>query len=329
MIILSFLILNLLSLPVMSQEYPTMNEEFNDIEEMIKELEKEIPEQAAGPTMTAPSTATVTTKAVSEPVAAKAVSSTAATTAASAALIPAVATSGPSTASVANYIDENPYKTKTKEFAISRSLAGTSSYSSPSRDIDMDRDDVYHYSYMPPLSGEGYDEEGAFKGKFGHLVFTVYGSYVIYYKGTANRSAFGCDVQLGWQFDLTPVAIALMVDGGVKGSNVPGSNMYVLGPRVRVAVRVTEWLFPFLEGGLEFGKVENMSNWVYPFTVIGAGFMFKVGSLDRKAEYSLYRDYQVSRMLVIVAGEIITSPELNTVTPDSGVIKVGLSIEFF
>ncbi len=351
MIILSFLILNLLSSPVMSQEYPTMNEEFDDIEEMIRELEKEIPEQAAGPTMTAPSTATVTTKAVSGPVAAKAVPSAAvpsaaapsaavpsaaapiapaaATTAASVALIPAMGTSGPSTAMSNNYIDESPYKTKTKELAISRGLMGTSSYSSPSRDIDMDRDDIYHYSYMPPLSGEGYDEDGAFKGKFGHFVVTVYGNYVLYYKGTANRSTFGGNVQLGWQFDLTPVAIALMVDGGVKGSNVPGSNMYVLGPRVRVAVRVAEWLFPFLEGGLEFGKVESMSNWVYPFRVIGAGFMFKVGSLDRKAEYSLYRDYQVSRMLVIVAGEIITSPQLNTVTPDSGVIKAGLSVEFF
>jgi opacity protein-like surface antigen len=333
MIILSFLILLLLS-PAMSEEYPSTSEEFDDIEQMIQKLEQEIPEsssvKAPQPTKAAVSTKTtvaptvktvesVTPSAV-KPHPAPIVAAEKAETANNPAMLRSVSN---------NYIDEKPYKQAVKEASIKGSLSGPSNFSSPSRDVDMDRDDVYHYSYMPPLYGDNYDESGAFKGAYGHLVFTVYGSYVIHYKAVSNRSTFGGDVQLGWQFDLSPVAIAILADAGVRGSNISGSSIYTLGPRARITVRVNEWFFPFLEGGVEFGKVESMSNWVYPYTVLSGGFMFKIGRLDRKSEYSLYRDYNVARMLIIVAGDIITSPELNPNTPDSGLIKVGLSIELF
>jgi hypothetical protein len=315
MIILSFLIL-LLFPPLMSEEFSSMSEEFDDIEQMIQKLEQEVDEPA---------------KTV-EPVSSELqLDKDTVLESADSVLEPDKSTSAVvfSDNYFDNYIDEKSYKLAAKESSIKDSLSGPSNFSSPAREVDMDRDDVYHYSYMPPLKGEEYDESGAFKGTYGHLVFTVYGSYVIYYKSTNNRSAFGGDVQLGWQFDLSPVAIALLINTGVRGSNTIRNNIYTLGPRARFAVKLNEWLFPFLEGGIEFGKPENVSNWVYPFTVFGGGFMFKIGSLDKRSEYSMYRDYNVSRMLIIVAGEIITSPELNTNTPYSGLIKVGLSLELF
>jgi opacity protein-like surface antigen len=318
MIILSFLIL-LLFPPLMSEEFSSMSEEFDDIEQMIQKLEQEVDEPAKTPTPVKNSVEKAETS-----------SNQASIDKEKNLVFEENSTDSAFSDNYSdNYIDEKSYKLTAKEASIKDSLSGPSNFSSPAREVDMDRDDVYHYSYMPPLKGEEYDESGAFKGSYGHLVFTVYGSYVIYYKATSNRSAFGGDVQFGWQFDLSPVAIALLVDAGVRASNISANNIYTLGPRARVTIRANEWFFPFLEGGVEFGKVESMSNWVYPFTVFAGGFMFKIGSLDKRSEYSLYRDYSVSRMLIIVAGEIITSPELNVNTPDSGLIKVGLSLELF
>ncbi|MEI6080778.1 MAG: hypothetical protein WCQ53_09115, partial [bacterium] len=106
-------------------------------------------------------------------------------------------------------------------------------------------------------------------------------------------------------------------------------NIYGIGPRVRASVRLWQWVFPYMELGLEFAKLESLNHWTYPYSVVGGGFMFRLGKFDRRAEISLHQDYNVSQILAIIGIDIRTSPDLNIDTPDCAIIKVGLSAELF
>jgi hypothetical protein len=353
------LLISLLSLNAFSEEYPPMKDEYKNIEDMISKLENDVQTQDdgtnanVGEKANAATTNTASAKAVpakAVPVkktdvvvvqtqAVQAPEATVVAVAPEPAATPkpepvTIAQSQPSSDlpqqdEVKSYIDERPGKKYNKQVKVIEGLSGPSVYTAPTRDSAIERDDVYHYSFMPPTSNDGYNEDGIYDGKFGQFVLTVFGDYVLHYKGTTNRNTWGGDVQLGWQFPLEPFAIAILLDGGVRGSNTPGVKMFGLGPRVRASVRASSWIFPYLEGGLEFAKLESMNRWVYPYTVISGGVMFRFGKADRKAEWSLHRDYEVAQVLLIIGGDILTSPELNAMTPDNALIKFGISVEFF
>ena len=233
------------------------------------------------------------------------------------------------TEEIKSYIDEKSGKKYTKQVKIRESLKGTSVYESASKGNEIEAPGVYHFAYMPPLNTEGFNDEGVYDGKLGHFVFNIYGDYTLYYKAFQNRNTWGADVQLGGQFDINPFALAILMDASVRGANTKGVKLYGIGPRLRASYRVNSWIYPFLEGGVEFAKLENKSKWVYPYTVIGGGVMFRFGKIDRKSEVSLHKDFGVSQMLFVIAGEILTSPELNVDTPDCALIKAGLAIELF
>jgi opacity protein-like surface antigen len=349
-------LLSLFSLNAFSEQYPPMKDEYKNIEDMITKLEKDVQPADTKSTDTKPAAAKVESATVTQapaPVAATVPEATPAPVAkvkakakpVTVAQAPAPAPEAtpapiitPETQSnkvlpqhdeVRSYIDERPGKRYNKQLKIREGLSGPSVFTPSTRNPSLDSEDVYHYSFMPPTSNEGYNEEGIYDGKFGHFVITVFGDYTLYYKGTTNRNTWGSDIQLGWQFPLEPFAIAIILDGAVRGSNTAGTNVFGIGPRVRASVRVNTWIFPYLEGGLEFAKLESMNRWVYPYTVVGGGVMFRFGKADRKSEFSLHKDYDVAQVLLIVGGDILTSPELNATTPDNAVVKFGISVEFF
>ncbi|MEI6093286.1 MAG: hypothetical protein WCQ47_06350 [bacterium] len=230
---------------------------------------------------------------------------------------------------IKSYIDEKSGKNYKKQIKIREGLKGTSVYESTSRSNDVDKEGVYHFAYMPPVNTDGFNEEGVYDGKVGHFVFNVYGDYVLYYKALQNRNTWGADFQIGGQFDIKPFALALMMDGSMRGANATHVKLYGIGPRLRASYRFNSWVYPFIEGGLEFAKLENKSQWVKPFTVLGGGAMFRLGKVDRKAEINLHKDFNVSQILFVISAEILTSPELSVETPDCALIKAGLAIEFF
>lgn len=227
------------------------------------------------------------------------------------------------------YVNERSNKNYLKQKKIAEGLGGPSKYTVPTRyDTEAGRQ-VYHYAYMPPVSDEGYNKEGIYEGKYGQIAAALYGSYDIMYKGFTNRRTYGFDIQLGWQIPLDPFAIAILVDAAARGTNDAGKKLFALGPRVRGSYRVCSWFFPFLELGIEFSKLEQLDHFTYPYRVLGGGFMFRLGRVDRKAEFNLHKDYEVSKMSLIIGGDIITSPNLNPTTPDSALIKFGLGIDLF
>ncbi|MCX6112675.1 MAG: hypothetical protein NTY22_05250 [Proteobacteria bacterium] len=305
------LLISFLSLSVFGTEkYPPMKDEVKNIEDMINKLESDV-EPAS-------STQAVVPAAVSQPVKnpqpVKTVD------------VPSVPADQDE---IKSYVDEKPGKKYNKQAKIIQSLSGSSVYESGTRNIPTDRNDVYYFAYMPPIDTEGFNKEGVYDGKFGHIVFTACGDYVIYYRASQTRNTWGADVQFGGQFDISPFALAILLDGSVRGANTKGAKLYGLGPRLRASYRANSWIFPFLEGGVEFAKLENMDNWVSPFTVIGGGVMFRFGKVDRKSEISLHRDYGVAQMLLIIAIDVVTSPQSNINTPSNVLAKAGVSFEFF
>jgi len=305
------LLISFLSLSVFgSEKYPPMKDEVKSIEDMINNLESDVSPA------TEPSTSTVQPKASTEVKANITVTKTV-----------------QSSDEIKSYVDEKPGKKYNKQVKIIQGLSGPSGsgYEPTTRETSLDRTDVYDFAYTPPFNMEGFNNEGVYDGKYGHIVFSIYGDYVSYYKDSATRTrnTWGGDVQLGGQFDLSPFALALLMDGSVRGANTKGAKLYGVGPRIRASYRANSWIFPFLEGGVEFAKVEKMSAWVSPFTIIGGGVMFRFGKVDRKSEYSLHRDYGITQMLIIIAVDAVTSPQSNVNTPSCALIKAGFSFEMF
>ena len=308
------LLISFLSLSVFSAEkYPPMKDEVKSIEDMINKLESDVnpvPEQSSSTVQ--PQTSVIQPKISAEVKASSTVSSE-------------------PTDEIKSYVDEKPGKKYNKQVKIIQGLSGPSGsgYEPATRETSLDRTDVYEFAYTPPFDMEGFNDEGIYDGKYGHIVVAGIADYNIYYKASQTRNAWGAEVQVGGQFDISPFALAILIDGAARGANIKGAKLYGIGPRFRASYRANSWIFPFLEGGVEFAKVENMSQWVSPFTVIGGGVMFRFGKVDRKSEYSLHRDYGIAQMLIIVAIDSMTSPEKNVNTPSSALIKAGLSFEFF
>ena len=324
------LLISFLSLSAFcSEKYPPMKDEVKSIEDMINKLESDVdpvPEQAASTVQ--PQQVSTEVKASST---VSAVSSEPVATATQVVAPVPTPSVSPSTDEIKSYVDEKPGKKYNKQIKIIQGLSGPSGSGPESapRETSLDRTDVFDFAYTPPFNMEGFNEEGVYDGKFGHLVFSIYGDYASYYKVPQTRSAWGVDVQVGGQFDLSPFALAILMDGAARGSNVNGAKIYGVGPRIRASYRANSWIFPFLEGGVEFAKVEKISAWVSPFTVIGGGVMFRFGKVDRKSEYSLHRDYGIAQMLVIIAVDAITSPQRNVNTPSCALVKAGFSFELF
>ena len=331
------LLISLLSLNAFSQQVQPMKDEYKDIEQMLNKMESDVEQPATPAVSAAPAPTANPEKAVAAKPAPKVESVPAFQ--APAPQMPApvqpmakpVMTAQPQQQpeEIRSYVDEKPGRRYKKQSKIIQGVSGTSEFTPPDRDPALESEDIYHYAYMPAVDTRGFNDKGVYDGKFSHFVVTIFGDRVINYKATVNRIGWGGDVQVGYQFDLSPFAIEALIDAGVRASNVKHVNIYGIGPRVRASVRLWQWVFPYMELGAEFAKLESLDHWTYPYSVVGGGVMFRLGKFDKRAEISLHQDYNVSQILAIIGVDIRTSPQLNIDTPDCAIIKVGLSAELF
>ena len=190
-------------------------------------------------------------------------------------------------------------------------------------------DDVYQYAYSPkddkPVNYTKEDGERN-AGDPGNFVASIYGEFINYVSGSKSKG--GISLDLGPQFNFSKyLSLALTASIGTREGNEEHNNLYPLGLRVMPKVRVLSWLFPFLEGGVETAKVAK-GGWESPFWIFGGGLMFNIGSIDRRSEYNLYKATSIRRTFFVFAVDKISAPVITSATPDSYIIRIGMSLEF-
>ena len=193
----------------------------------------------------------------------------------------------------------------------------------------VEQGDIYYYSYSPKDDkAVNYikDSEEILAGQPGSFVFTFNGEFINYNKGSKSRG--GASIEFGPQFVLCKyMSFTVTASLGAREGNEEKNNLYPIGFKLAPRFRVLSWLFPFIEGGAEFAKVAK-GKWESPFWVLGGGFLFNLGAMDKNAEYNFNKSAFVRRTLIIAAFDKIKSPDVKISTPDAYIFRLGFSLEF-
>ena len=186
----------------------------------------------------------------------------------------------------------------------------------------------YHYLYVPDEKDDGvpnYEDE-TMAGHRGNLVFSFMGEGVVY-KGS-NRGRPGFDAEVGWQIKMFKyLSLFPSINAGYRKGNVVGKNLAPVGAKAALRFRLLPWLFPYGEGGIECLKVTS-AGWEPASKIFGGGILIRIGYVDRKAEYHLYKLVGITRTMLILGFDYLKTPHNSAEVPDAYLFKGGLSFEF-
>jgi hypothetical protein len=182
-------------------------------------------------------------------------------------------------------------------------------------DDPSDMSGVYHYGYLV--------EEEDKSGEPGRFVVSFMGEAASF---DSSKSKAGLSIELGYQIPFRLIQFLAATTFGFRKDPVSESTNYPIGLKAALRLRVLSWLYPFGEAGVEFIKISDAGSFKYPFTMFGGGLMFRLGKLDKKAEFSSYRNWGLSRTLLIFSYNMLKSPD-TIVQADANLIRFGISIE--
>jgi hypothetical protein len=187
---------------------------------------------------------------------------------------------------------------------------------------------VYHYAYVPD---ESLDHEPEYSKitQAGHpgIFFMSFMGQAVFYKG-GNSGTPGFEIEPGLQFMIFKyLGFAVALNAAYRRGFVSGDTFYPLGADIQLRARLLPWLYPYFDGGFEC--VKTNSGWEHPSKLFGGGFMIRMGYADTKAEYSMYKAARITRIMLVLGLDHISSASASAaVMPSANVFKIGMSFEF-
>ena len=191
-----------------------------------------------------------------------------------------------------------------------------------------DKIEVYHFGYIPDDTNDDHNySAGTQAGHPGNFLISFYGEFVDY--KASNKGKAGFEGEVAWQMNLMKyMSLVASFGAGYRKGNLTGKNLTPITLKGAVRFRALPWLFPFVEGGVEFTKVSTNSGWEKMSKVFGGGLAIRIGAADKKSEYNMYRLTGITRTMLILGFDYIKTPYNTETFPDAYLLKGGLSFEF-
>ncbi|MBN1114274.1 MAG: hypothetical protein JXA66_02945 [Oligoflexia bacterium] len=172
--------------------------------------------------------------------------------------------------------------------------------------------DIIDYGYIGKID-DGYLENGSW-------IFALNGLYAEY--GSTGSSGMCFD--FGWQYNIRFVSVALLTGIGYRRNS--NFELYPWNIWIEPRFRVLSWLGLYGILGVEFTRISG-GDFVYPFTMFGGGILLRMGSIDRKAEFSMYKRWGIHRTYLAVSCNTLKYSGTSSLS-GGYLVKIGLSFEF-
>jgi hypothetical protein len=194
--------------------------------------------------------------------------------------------------------------------------------------VENKEPDLYHFSYIPDDENKPESNYGKHTraGRPGNFIISFLGEGIFYKDYSSAKPGF--EFETGWQFNVFKyVSLVTTLNFALRRGALVGDTLYPLGLKGVVRVRALPWLFPFAEVGVEWIKTPH-GGWESPSKVFGGGLALRVGAIDKKAEYSLYKMLRITRTMIILAIDRVATPNDSVLVPSAYIFKGGMSFEF-